>query len=68
MKVVHLAEVLAAGGVDVESFVVPALAPLIIDIYVRRGVRYHPALRLNVLNSPQERLSDLNEQLARNLQ
>ena len=67
-EVVHLAEVLAAGGVDVESVVVPALAPLIIDIYVKRGVRYRPALRLSVLNSPLEHLSDLNEQLARELE
>lgn len=65
---VHLAEVLAAGGVDVDSFVVPALAPLIIDIYVRRGARYHSALRINVLNSPQEKLSDLNAQLVKDLQ
>ncbi|KAM7533054.1 hypothetical protein Aperf_G00000124107 [Anoplocephala perfoliata] len=67
-EVVHLAEVLAAGGVDVDSFVIPALAPLIIDIYVRRGARYHPALRLNVLNSPQEKLSELNAQLIKDLQ
>ncbi|VUZ46534.1 unnamed protein product, partial [Hymenolepis diminuta] len=66
-EVVHLAEVLAAGGVDVDSFVVPALAPLIIDIYVRRGARYHSALRINVLNSPQEKLSDLNAQLLKDL-
>ncbi|VDN99124.1 unnamed protein product [Rodentolepis nana] len=66
-EVVHLAEVLAAGGVDVDSFVIPALAPLIIDIYVRRGARYHPALRINALNSPQEKLSDLNAQVAKDL-
>nr|CDS34166.1 huntingtin [Hymenolepis microstoma] len=66
-EVVHLAEVLAAGGVDVDSFVIPALAPLIIDIYVHRGARYHPALRINALNSPQEKLSDLNAQVAKDL-
>lgn len=60
---VHLAEVLAAGGVDVDSFVVPALAPLIIDIYVVRGIQYHSALRVNRPNSPQRRLADLKDQL-----
>lgn len=54
---------LAAGGVDVDSFVVPALAPLIIDIYVVRGIQYHSALRVNRPNSPQRRLADLKDQL-----
>ncbi|VDM23732.1 unnamed protein product [Hydatigera taeniaeformis] len=66
-EVVHLAEVLAAGGVDVNSFVVPALAPLIIDIYVVRGIQHHNTLRANWPNSPQGRLSDLKDHLVKDL-
>ncbi|VDK22231.1 unnamed protein product [Taenia asiatica] len=66
-EVVHLAEVLAAGGVDVDSFVVPALAPLIIDIYVFRGIQYRSALRVNRPNSPQQRLTDMQDQLSKGL-
>ncbi|KAL5106555.1 Huntingtin [Taenia crassiceps] len=66
-EVVHLAEVLAAGGVDVDSFVVPALAPLIIDIYVVRGMQYHSSFRVSRPNSPQRSLTDLKDQLFKGL-
>ncbi len=67
LQVVHLAEMLAAGGVDVDSVVVPALAPLVIDIYVQKGARYRPAMRAHVLNSPQEQLVAFNVPLAKEL-
>ncbi|CDS43612.1 huntingtin [Echinococcus multilocularis] len=66
-EVVHLVGVLAAGGVDVDSFVVPALAPLIIDVYVVRGVQYRSALRVKWQNSQQQRLIDLKDQLFKDL-
>ncbi|VDD82356.1 unnamed protein product [Mesocestoides corti] len=66
-EVVHLAEVLAAGGVDVDSFVVPALAPLVVDVFVQRGARYRLALRTHLPDSPHGSLNEANVSLNKDL-
>uniref|UniRef100_A0A0X3NWT4 Huntingtin n=2 Tax=Schistocephalus solidus TaxID=70667 RepID=A0A0X3NWT4_SCHSO len=44
-EVFHLAESLAAAGVDPETVVFPALAPIIIDVYVQRATNFHASLQ-----------------------
>lgn len=49
-QVMHLAETLAANGVDTESVVFPALAPLVIDVFVQRAAKY----RSNIITPPNQ--------------
>nr|VZI18976.1 unnamed protein product [Spirometra erinaceieuropaei] len=44
-EVFHLAESLAAAGVDAETAFFPALAPIIIDVYVQRATTFRACLQ-----------------------
>ncbi|KAL7057035.1 hypothetical protein AAHC03_019341 [Spirometra sp. Aus1] len=45
LQVFHLAESLAAAGVDAETAFFPALAPIIIDVYVQRATTFRACLQ-----------------------